>query len=65
MKKSILNIGIALNKAEQLHIHGGDGEICGEGDCRSGHCCDGVCLPVELVCFPTPVGGGGQGSGDE
>lgn len=62
MKKSILNLGKTLSKTEQLSINGGYEEECG---CQTGHCCDGVCLPFWRVCYPTPVGGGGQGGGDE
>jgi hypothetical protein len=39
MKKQILNLGKALNKAEQKSINGG-GEYCDSPDsCPTGQCC--------------------------
>ncbi len=48
MKKQILNIGKALNKAEQTNITGGNGNWIGfcfpsEGKCNF-YCC-GTCTP--------------------
>ena len=48
MKKSILNLGKALNKAEQKEINGGKHESClTHVDCPAGQ---GCCPELEL-CF--------------
>ncbi|WP_237274791.1 hypothetical protein [Tenacibaculum ovolyticum] len=47
MKKSILNLGKALNKAEQREVNGSGGKkFCStHEDCRFGYgCCGGVCI---------------------
>lgn len=56
MKKSILNIGNALNKVEQKSIQGGgrpcsetcfwegsEGDYCRTADCIFGQCSAGIC----------------------
>ena len=75
MKKSILNIGKALNKAELKAIHGGisttsggnrrgPGEGCEPGWCQAGYTCD-VSQP-DFVAFEPgtciAIGSGGRGS---
>ncbi|MEQ6125286.1 hypothetical protein AAON49_13845 [Pseudotenacibaculum sp. MALMAid0570] len=50
MKKSILNIGKALNKAEQKQVNGGMNGIC---DCTSNYT-----QVSQNECIFSPVGGG-------
>ena len=53
MKKSILNLGKALNKTEQKNINGqginsqecGELSICGAEET----CCSGICINLALV----------------
>ncbi|WP_028892858.1 hypothetical protein [Tenacibaculum sp. 47A_GOM-205m] len=40
MKKSILNIGKALNKAEKSLINGGKKQCDNHYQCGSGYCCN-------------------------
>lgn len=49
MKKSILNLGEALNKAEQREINGGMGEICA--------CTSNYTQVSQHECTFTPRGG--------
>ena len=62
MKKSILNIGKALSKADQQEVNGGikpwcqgggDPECCGTGpgQCGIGHCAGGILNNGVCVCF--------------
>ncbi|CAL2089769.1 WAP-type (Whey Acidic protein) with four-disulfide core [Tenacibaculum sp. 190524A02b] len=46
MKKSILNLGKALNKADQKNVNGGMGKYCeSHSDCRwPMGCCMGLCM---------------------
>jgi len=52
MKKSILKIGKALNKAEQKQINGGyERECLDQEDCDPGYLChvpSGICESVEF-----------------
>ncbi|CAM1351487.1 MULTISPECIES: hypothetical protein [Tenacibaculum] len=40
MKKQILNLGIALKKAEQAQINGGKEQCDSHYQCGSGYCCN-------------------------
>ncbi len=64
MKKQILNLGKALNKAEQKVIHGGDWLYCNNpgiyGDCTESECeilggiwyaCNGSCFEANVQHF--------------
>ena len=55
MKKSILNIGKALNKVEQKEINGGRARGCNcDSECGSGsHCCNHRCYSLTAVNYPT------------
>ncbi len=58
MKKQILNLGKALNKAEQKTINGGGPGGCyTHQECPAGHgCCKGEPDPdgsIEGVCIPS------------
>jgi len=64
MKKQFLNLGKALNKAEQKSINGGGAiGICDEfGNCPSGsHCEGGYCYSDNTN--PNPGGGTGNCTG--
>ncbi|WP_299887372.1 hypothetical protein [uncultured Lacinutrix sp.] len=57
MKKSILNIGKALNKAELKTINGGEITFCNNpgGHCDLHHICEpwmgrtGICISVDII----------------
>ncbi|WP_237274792.1 hypothetical protein [Tenacibaculum ovolyticum] len=55
MKKSILNLGEALNKAEQKEINGGSPRFCRcDSECGSGsHCCSNRCYNISAPNYPT------------
>lgn len=67
MKKSILNIGKVLNKAEQKSITGSgggcsyDGQPCG----RNRFCCQDPYSPGGFVCLPWDQSCHSQGGGGD
>ena len=66
MKKQILNIGKALNKAEQKEVNGGSTRWC-QSDSHCGNqewCCQGACKRRDQVVPGTcPSMDGGDNSG--
>ena len=55
MKNSILNLGKALNKAEQKEINGGSAIFCNSSaDCCSGFYCE------QSICVSSGSSGGGD-----
>ncbi len=58
MKKSILNLGKALNKAEQKLINGGGLRCTSPNSCPTGQCCNAnhTCRPNDgqTLCFQQP-----------
>jgi len=60
MKKSILNLGKALNKADQKKINGGFAFCDANGACPSGYVCQDYICVIDGSGGP---GGGGSGGG--
>jgi hypothetical protein len=55
MKKQILNLGKALNKAEQRSINGGQGLTCAEIVCPSCTICFQGFETENAYCIPDPT----------